>query len=61
MRLVKFYGVPIFYLPKYSWVLSGRGSGFLTPNYSSYTDEPGCIWKERRVTYSLRVPLSTLI
>ena len=22
---------PIFYLPKYSWVLEGRGSGFLTP------------------------------
>jgi len=37
--IVKFYGVPIFYLPKYSWVLSGRGSGFLTPDYSSYTDE----------------------
>ena len=38
--LIKFYGVPIFYMPKYSWVLSGRGSGFLTPNYSSYL-EPG--------------------
>ena len=35
---VQFYGVPIFYLPKYSWVLSGRGSGFLTPNYSSYIE-----------------------
>ena len=32
---VKFYGVPIFYTPKYSWVLSGRGSGFLTPDYST--------------------------
>ena len=29
---VVFYGVPIFYLPKYSWVLEGRGSGFLTPS-----------------------------
>jgi len=37
---IRFYGVPIFYFPKYSWVLSGRGSGFLTPNYSSYA-EPG--------------------
>ena len=36
--IIKFKGVPIFYLPKYSWVLSGRGSGFLTPNYSTYTD-----------------------
>ena len=35
---IKFFGVPLFYLPKYSWVLSGRGSGFLTPNYSTYTD-----------------------
>ena len=49
--LVKFYGVPIFYLPKYSWVLSGRGSGFLTPNYSSYT-EPG----QKDSSYSVRVP-----
>jgi LPS-assembly protein len=49
--LVKFYGVPIFYLPKYSWVLSGRGSGFLTPNYSTYT-EPG----QTESSYSLRVP-----
>ena len=49
--IVKFYGVPIFYLPKYSWVLSGRGSGFLTPDYSNYR-EPG---KEVR-DYRLRVP-----
>ena len=49
--LVKFYGVPIFYLPKYSWVLSGRGSGFLTPDYSTYT-EPG----QTENSYSLRVP-----
>jgi len=49
--LVKFYGVPIFYLPKYSWVLSGRGSGFLTPDYSSYK-EPG----QKDGSYSIRVP-----
>jgi LPS-assembly protein len=49
--IVKFYGVPIFYLPKYSWVLSGRGSGFLTPDYSTYT-EPG----QTEGSYSLRVP-----
>ena len=49
--LVKFYGVPIFYLPKYSWVLSGRGSGFLTPDYSSY-EEPG----QKDGSYSIRVP-----
>ena len=35
---VIFYGVPIFYLPKYSWVLQGRGSGFLTPDYDNYKE-----------------------
>jgi len=49
--LIKFYGVPIFYMPKYSWVLSGRGSGLLTPNYSSYL-EPGA----DDYSSSLRVP-----
>jgi len=49
--LIKFYGVPIFYMPKYSWVLSGRGSGFLTPDYSSYA-EPGAADNSS----SLRVP-----
>ncbi|MBT4244986.1 MAG: LPS-assembly protein LptD, partial [Gammaproteobacteria bacterium] len=48
---IKFYGVPIFYTPRYSWVLSGRGSGFLTPNYSSYL-EPGA----DDYSSSLRVP-----
>ena len=48
---VKFYGVPIFYTPKYSWVLSGRGSGFLTPDYSTY-NEPG----QTKDSYRLRVP-----
>jgi len=49
--LIKFYGVPIFYTPKYSWVLSGRGSGFLTPDYSTY-NEPG----QDDDAYSLRMP-----
>ena len=49
--IVKFYGVPIFYLPKYSWVLSGRGSGFLTPDYTSYR-EPSQLKK----SFSMRVP-----
>ena len=48
---IKFYGVPIFYTPKHSWVLAGRGSGFLTPNYSSYL-EPGAA----DYSSSLRVP-----
>ena len=48
---IKFFGVPILYTPKWSWVLSGRGSGFLTPNYSTYY-EP----EEVDNSYSLRVP-----
>jgi len=48
---VVFYGLPIFYLPKYSWVLEGRGSGFLTPSYDSYTDVA-----QTDNSYSLRVP-----
>jgi LPS-assembly protein len=56
--LVKFYGVPIFYLPKYSWVLSGRGSGFLTPDYSSYTDEATVAdtTGKKEGSYSFRIP-----
>jgi len=56
--IVKFYGVPIFYLPKYSWVLSGRGSGFLTPDYSSYTDEAAVadVNGKKKGSYSFRVP-----
>jgi LPS-assembly protein len=49
--LIKFYGVPIFYTPKHSWVLSGRGSGFLAPDYSSYNEK-----SEIDDAYSLRVP-----
>ncbi|MDC1319041.1 LPS assembly protein LptD, partial [Candidatus Thioglobus sp.] len=56
--IIKFYGVPIFYLPKYSWVLSGRGSGFLTPNYTTYTDTatlPDASGKTKS-SYSVRIP-----
>ena len=50
-RTLVFYGIPIFYLPKYSWVLEGRGSGFLTPSYDSYTET-----SQTERSYSLRVP-----
>ncbi len=48
---VVFYGVPIFYLPKYSWVLEGRGSGFLTPDYDNYK-EPS----QTERSFRIRVP-----
>ncbi|MDC3245648.1 LPS assembly protein LptD [Candidatus Pseudothioglobus singularis] len=55
---VKFYGIPIFYMPKYSWVLSGRGSGFLTPNYSKYNELDSRYNKAGQDddAYSFRVP-----
>jgi len=49
--ILKFYGIPIFYSPKYSWVLDGRGSGFLAPDFSSY-NESG----RNKDSYSWRVP-----
>jgi len=33
-----FFGMPIFYLPRYSWVSSGRGSGFLSPGLNIYKE-----------------------
>ena len=35
---MNFIGLPIVYFPKYSWVLDGRGSGFLTPYFDLYTE-----------------------
>jgi LPS-assembly protein len=48
---VKFYGVPIFYTPKYSWVLAGRGSGFLTQIIQIIMSQVSKI-----DSYSLRIP-----
>ena len=36
-----FKGFPIFYLPKFSWVLEGRGSGFLPPDIGTYGEPIG--------------------
>ena len=33
-----FFDVPILYLPKFSWVASGRGSGFLSPGFNIYKE-----------------------
>ena len=33
-----FFDVPILYLPKYSWVSSGKGSGFLSPGFNFYKE-----------------------
>jgi LPS-assembly protein len=36
-RLV-FFDLPILYLPKYSWITNGRGSGFLSPGFNMYKE-----------------------
>jgi LPS-assembly protein len=35
---IMFMGYPIFYFPKHSWVLEGRGSGFLSPSFERYEE-----------------------
>jgi len=34
----KFMGTPILYLPYYEWVLQGKGSGFLSPKLSFFSE-----------------------
>tara|TARA_B100000787_G_scaffold168904_1_gene158686 strand:+ start:271 stop:2577 length:2307 start_codon:yes stop_codon:yes gene_type:complete len=48
---IEFYGIPILYLPRYSWVLKGRGSGFLTPSYQTFNDST-----TKKGAYTLKVP-----
>jgi LPS-assembly protein len=48
---IEFYGIPILYLPRYSWVLKGRGSGFLTPSYQTFNDST-----TKKGAYNLKVP-----
>jgi len=48
---IVFKGYPIFYFPKYSWVLEGRGSGFLTPDLDTYTEQ-----SNGKKDYRLRIP-----
>lgn len=38
---LEFFGLPIGYLPTYSWVLSGRASGFLAPSFYGYNNSQG--------------------
>ena len=33
---IEFFGIPILYVPRYSFVLKGRGSGFLSPTYQTF-------------------------
>ncbi|MEC7596082.1 MAG: LPS assembly protein LptD [Pseudomonadota bacterium] len=36
-----FKGFPMFYVPIFSWVLEGRGSGFLAPDFDTYGEHIG--------------------
>ncbi|RUM81486.1 MAG: LPS-assembly protein LptD, partial [Candidatus Thioglobus sp.] len=49
---VEFFGVPIFYSPSHTWVLEGRGSGFLAPNFGSYNDSSS----SADSNYQVRIP-----
>ena len=44
---VEFFGVPIFYSPLHTWVLEGRGSGFLAPTFGSYNDSNSSAYQVR--------------
>jgi len=44
---VEFFGVPIFYSPSHTWVLEGRGSGFLAPTFGSYNDSNSSAYQVR--------------
>lgn len=48
---LKFYDTPIFYLPKYSWVTSGKGSGYLAPGFNLY-EESGL----NKTDFQTRIP-----
>ena len=57
---LNFFGMPILYLPKYGWVLKGRGSGFLAPSYDNYSesainDKDGNLVSDDR-SYRFRMP-----
>lgn len=49
---LEFLGVPILYTPYHSWVLQGRGSGFLSPSFSSYTDSS----KSNDTNFQVKIP-----
>ena len=53
---IVFQGFPIFYFPKYSWVLEGRGSGFLPPDYDTYLDPSKKSDTNYKRSYRLRIP-----
>jgi len=53
---IVFQGLPIFYFPKYSWVLEGRGSGFLPPDFDTYVDTSKSNDTNYKRSYRLRIP-----
>jgi len=46
------FNTPVLYTPYHSWVLDGRGSGFLAPDISLYEDDSSSSNKD----YSLNIP-----
>lgn len=46
------FGVPVFYSPNYEWILEGRESGFLSPNFGSYNE----LYNNKGLSYRVRIP-----
>jgi len=53
---IVFKGFPIFYFPKYSWVLEGRGSGFLPPDFDTYVDPSKKNEINYKRSYRVKIP-----
>jgi LPS-assembly protein len=52
--VIEFLGVPVFQSPNYEWVLKGRGSGFLAPEFGSY--EESAVNKENNNYHQVSIP-----
>ena len=54
--ILVFKGFPVFYLPIFSWVLEGRGSGFLAPDIGTYGESSGNTREHRvRIPYYFNI------
>ena len=49
--VLKLHGIPVVYTPSVEWVISGKGSGFLAPSFSSYSDD-----ESSKKGYSVNIP-----
>ncbi|MBE8190143.1 MAG: LPS-assembly protein LptD, partial [Candidatus Thioglobus sp.] len=48
---LEIFGMPVFYSPRYEWVLEGRESGFLSPSFGTYNEKA-----DGKNGYRVRIP-----